>query len=49
MKKNTGPRKSAVPAAPVNLDGLLAQLRALILQARQQALRAVDVVQVRTC
>ena len=33
----------------VNLDGLLDQLRALILQARQQALRAVDVVQVRTC
>jgi len=27
---------------------LLDQLRALILQARQQALRAVDVVQVRT-
>ena len=49
MKKNTGIRKSAVPAAPVNLDGLLAQLRALILQARQQALRAVDVVQARTC
>ena len=49
MKNNTGARKSAVPAAPVNLDGLLGQLRALILQARQQALRAVDVVQVRTC
>ena len=28
---------------------MLAQLRALILQARQQALRAVDVVQARTC
>lgn len=49
MKKNTGARKSVVPAAPVNLDGLLSQLRALILQARQQALRAVDAVQVRTC
>ena len=49
MKKNTGTRKSAMPAAPVNLDGLLGQLRALILQARQQALRAVDVVQIRTC
>jgi len=49
MKKNTGPPKSAVPAAPVNLDGLLNQLRTLIVQARQQALRAVDVVQVRTC
>jgi predicted nuclease of restriction endonuclease-like (RecB) superfamily len=31
------------------MDGLLNQLRALILQARQQVLRAVDVVQVRTC
>ena len=49
MKKDTGTRQSAVPAASVNLDGLLDQLRALILQARQQALRAVDVVQVRTC
>jgi predicted nuclease of restriction endonuclease-like (RecB) superfamily len=49
MKKNTGTGKSVVPAAPLNLDGLLDQLRALILQARQQALRAVDVVQVRTC
>jgi hypothetical protein len=49
VKKNTGTRKNAVPTAPVNLDGLLAQLRALILQARQQALRSVDVIQVRTC
>ena len=49
MKKNTGPRKSAVPAAQVNLDVLLGQLRTLIVQARQQALRAVDLVQVRTC
>jgi hypothetical protein len=49
MKKNTGPPKSTVPAATVNLDGLPEQLRTLIVQARQQALRAVDVVQVRTC
>jgi len=49
MKKNTGPEKRAVPVATVNLDGLLDQLRTLIVQARQQALRAVDVVQVRTC
>jgi hypothetical protein len=49
MAKHTGPRKSVVPVTPLNLDGLLDQLRALILQARQQALRAVDVVQVRTC
>src|SRR5437879_2127844 len=31
------------------LDGLLGQLRALILEARQQVLRAADIVQVRTC
>ncbi len=49
MKKDPGTGKSAVPAATVNLDGLLDQLRTLIVQARQQALRAVDVVQVRTC
>jgi hypothetical protein len=49
MKRNTGTRKSAVQVAPVNLDDLLGQLRTLITQARQQALRAVDVVQVRTC
>lgn len=49
MTKNTGTRKSVVPVTPVNMDGLLGQLRVLILQARQQALQAVDVVQVRTC
>ena len=49
MKTDTGTRKNAVPAASVNLDSLLDKLRELILQARQQALRAVDVVQVRTC
>jgi len=49
MTKNKRIRKSVVPETPVNMDGLLDQLRALILQARQQALRAVDVVQVRTC
>ncbi len=37
---------SPLPAA---LDALLGQVRALIQAARQQALRAVDVVQVRTC
>jgi len=31
------------------LDGLLGQLSALILEARQQVLRAADIVQVRTC
>lgn len=49
MKKSTGTPKSTVPVAPVNLDGLLDQLRTLIAQARQQALRTVDVIQVRTC
>lgn len=49
MKKNIGTKKGQVPVASVNLDGLLDQLRTLIVQARQQALRAVDVVQVRTC
>lgn len=39
MTKNTGTRKSVVPVNPVNMDGLLDQLRVLILQARQQALR----------
>jgi predicted nuclease of restriction endonuclease-like (RecB) superfamily len=34
---------------PSNLDALLGQLRGLIAQARTQALRAVDVIQVRTC
>ncbi len=31
------------------MDGLLGRLRVLIQEARQQALRAVDIVQVRTC
>lgn len=35
------------PAAP--LSGLLDALRDLIQQGRQQALRAVDMVQVQTC
>ena len=35
--------------ASSTLEGLLDQLRMLIQDARQQALRAVDIVQVRTC
>jgi len=35
-------------AAPLAFDALLRQLRTLIQEARQQALRAVDVVQVRS-
>jgi hypothetical protein len=42
--------KNTVPlVAPLAFDELLRQLRTLIQEARQQALRAVDVVQVRTC
>ena len=33
----------------VNIDVLLAQLRALIADARKEAKRTVDVIQVRTC
>jgi hypothetical protein len=42
------PKMPGIPAAK-NLDGLLGQLRTLIRQVRSQALRAVDVVQVRAC
>ena len=42
-------REIATHTAPVAFDGLLGRLRALIQQARQHALRAVDTVQVRTC
>ena len=41
------PAESALPAVP--FDQLLGSLRALIAEGRQQVLRAVDVVQVRTC
>lgn len=45
------PRRAAlVPAGKVaGMEGLLANLRAVIQESRQQALRAVDVIQVRTC
>ena len=56
-KKISQPRKKAattalIPATvepAVSLDVLLCNLRSIIREARQQALRAVDVVQVRTC
>ncbi|MEN9634026.1 MAG: hypothetical protein RL077_2430 [Verrucomicrobiota bacterium] len=41
------PRPAHVSASGLTI--LLGELRALIAEARQQALRAVDVVQVRTC
>lgn len=43
--KKLAPLKATSP----DLEGLLGQLRGLIVEARQQALRAVDVAQVRTC
>jgi predicted nuclease of restriction endonuclease-like (RecB) superfamily len=39
----------SAPTRPHDIGGLLASLREVIQTARQQALRAVDVVQVRTC
>lgn len=50
MKKKTALSKtpSSRQAKP-GFDSLLGELRTLIVQARQQALRAVDLVQVRTC
>jgi predicted nuclease of restriction endonuclease-like (RecB) superfamily len=47
--KRSVTQRSTSHASPGTVDGLLGQLRALIRQARQQALRAVDIVQVRTC
>ncbi len=55
MKKKTAAKTPArkavlVPVGkPGALEGLLANLRSAIQEARQQALRAVDVIQVRTC
>ena len=59
MKKSTKkiPNKNPQDLDPLvplidsagGLTSLLANLRAVILEARQQALQAVDVVQVRTC
>ena len=43
------PTQSITTTVAAGLDGLVHDLRALIAESRQQALRAVDVVQVRTC
>lgn len=43
------PRKSSSSIIRPEIDSLLGELRNLIARARQQALRAVDLVQVRTC
>ena len=48
MRKKRATKKD-VQGPPVAFDGLLGRLRGLIQEARQHALRAVDVVQVRTC
>ncbi|NOT56658.1 MAG: DUF1016 domain-containing protein [Deltaproteobacteria bacterium] len=44
-----GKKSANVPAQAHDIGGLLTSLREVIRTARQQALRAVDVVQVRTC
>lgn len=49
MKRKKESDKSITPETTVNFDGLVERLRLLIVQARQQALRAVDPIQVRTC
>lgn len=49
MKRKATTTETSIAATPTTREGLLAQLRTLILHARQQAFRAVDVVQVRTC
>ena len=46
--KRTTKSKALQPAKP-GFDGLLRELRAFITESRRQVLRAVDVVQVRTC
>jgi len=49
MKSKKEADKSVMPELHMNFDGLVERLRLLIAQARQQALRAVDPIQVRTC
>jgi hypothetical protein len=48
MKRKKESDKSFIPESPMNFDGLVERLRLLVAQARQQALRAVDSIQVRT-
>ena len=49
-KKVAPVKRTKAPSPQVrDIGGLLADLREIIQTARQQALRAVDVVQVRTC
>ena len=46
--KRSSKSKAIQPAAP-SFDGLVRGLREFIAESRRQVLRAVDVVQVRTC
>jgi hypothetical protein len=48
-KRPTKPRTRALQPAAPRFEGLLRKLREFIAESRRQVLRAVDVVQVRTC
>ena len=48
MKPSVSPSQSTIASGP-EIGGLIHSLREVIHAARQQALRAVDVIQVRTC
>ena len=49
MKSKRPAKSKALEPAKPGLDGLLRELRKFITESRRQVLRAVDVVQVRTC
>jgi predicted nuclease of restriction endonuclease-like (RecB) superfamily len=49
MKRKTLAKPVGAMAKQAEFDGLLASLRSMIRESRQQALRMVDAVQVRTC
>ena len=49
MKPKRPAKSKALEPAKPGLDGLLLELREFITESRRQVLRAVDVVQVRTC
>ena len=49
MKPKRPTKSKALQPAKPGFDGLLRELREIITESRRQVLRAVDVVQVRTC
>ena len=49
MKPKRPAKSKALQPAKPGFDGLLRELREFITESRRQVLRAVDVVQVRTC